>query len=149
MASFISANDEAWFSESATQWFDTFKRLITIHKEPIKKIKNNTNTQLFGYGQQGQTTSQQVEYIPRSQDFYAVIKYNNNQDLNLLTDIQSYVASQNYATMIINHTARDYILKEKTEKIVFDGKSFNVISNGTLKYYFSIEYYEFIVQEIT
>jgi hypothetical protein len=149
MASFISANDEAWFSEAATTWFDTFKRLITIHKEPIKKIKNNTATQLFGYGQQGQTTSQQVEYIPRSQDFYAVIKYNNNQDLNLLTDIQSYVSSQNYATMIINHTARDYILKEKTEKIVFDGKSFNVISNGTLKYYFSIEYYEFIVQEIT
>ena len=149
MASFISANDEAWFSEAATTWFDTFKRQITIHKEPIKKIKNNTDTQLFGYGQQGQTSSQQVEYIPRSQDFYAVIKYNNNQDLNLLTDIQSYVASQNYATMIINHTARDYILKEKTEKIVFDGKSFNVISNGTLKYYFSIEYYEFIVQEIT
>jgi hypothetical protein len=149
MASFISANDEAWFSESATQWFDTFKRLITVHKEPIKKIKNNTNTQLFGYGQQGQTTSQQVEYIPRSQDFYAVIKYANNQDLNLLVDIQSYVTSQNYATIIVDFTTRDYIAKEKTEKIAFDGKSFNVISNGTLKYYFTKQYYEYLVKEIT
>jgi hypothetical protein len=149
MASFISANDEAWFSEAATTWFDTFKRLITIHKEPIKKIKNNTTTQLFGYGQQGQTTSQQVEYIPRNQDFYAVIKYNNNQDLNLLTDIQSYVSSQNYVTMIVDSTTKDYISKEKTEKIAFDGKAFNVISHATLKYYFSIQYYEFILQEIT
>jgi hypothetical protein len=149
MASFISANDEAWFSESATQWFDTFKRLITVHKEPIKKIKNNTNTQLFGYGQNGQATSQQIEYIPRSQDFYAVVKYNNNQDLNLIADINAYVASQNYVTMIVDSTAKDYITKEKTEKIAFDGKSFNVISNGTVKYYFTKQYYEFIIKEIT
>ena len=149
MASFISPNDEAWFSQAATQWFDTFKRIITVHKEPIKKIKNNTNTQLFGYGQQGQSNSQQIEYVPRSQDFYAVIKYNNNQDLNLLTDIQAYVASQNYATMIVESTTKDYIVKEKTEKIIIDNKSFNVISNGTLKYYFSKQYYEFILQEIT
>jgi len=149
MASFISANDEAWFSEAATQWFDTFKRLITVHKEPIKKIKNNIDTQLFGYGQQGQANSQQVEYIPRSQDFYAVVKYGNNQDLNLLPDINSYVTAQNYATMIVDSTARDYIAKEKTEKIAFDNKSFNVISNGTLKYYFTKQYYEYIVKEIT
>ena len=149
MASFISPNDEAWFSQAATQWFDTFKRIITVHKEPIKKIKNNTNTQLFGYGQQGQSNSKQIEYVPRSQDFYAVIKYNNNQDLNLLTDIQAYVASQNYATMIVESTTKDYIVKEKTEKIIIDNKSFNVISNGTLKYYFSKQYYEFILQEIT
>jgi hypothetical protein len=149
MASFISANDEAWFSEAATSWFDTFKRLITVHKEPIKKIKNNITTQLVGYGQNGQTNSQQIEYIPRSQDFYGVIKYNNNQDLNLIADINAYVASQNYVTMIVDSTARDYIVKEKTEKIVFDGKSFNVISNGTLKYYFTKQYYEFIIKEIT
>jgi len=149
MASFISANDEAWFSEAATEWFDTFKRIITVHKEPIKKIKNNIDTQLFGYGQNGQSTSQQIEYIPRSQDFYAVVKYNNNQDLNLIADINAYVASQNYVTMIVDSTARDYIVKEKTEKIVFDGKSFNVISNGTVKYYFTKQYYEFIIKEIT
>ena len=148
MASFLSENDKAWFSDAATQWFDSFKRIITIHKEPIKKIKNNTNTQLFGYGP-GQAKTEQIEYIPRSQDFYAVVKYNNNQDLNLLLDIQSYVASQNFVTLIVNSEARDYIAKEKTEKIVFDGKSFNVISNGTLKYYFTKEYYEFIVKEIT
>lgn len=149
MASFISANDEAWFSEMATQWFDTFKRQITIHKEPIKKIINNIDTQLFGYGQQGQTNSQQIEYIPRSENFNAVVKYGNNQDLNLLPDINSYVAAQNYVTMIVDYTARDYITKEKTEKIVFDEKSFNVISNGTVKYFFSKEYYEFILKEIT
>lgn len=149
MSSFISAGDEAWFSEMATQWFDTFKRQITIHKEPIKKIINNIDTQLFGYGQQGQTNSQQIEYIPRSENFNAVVKYGNNQDLNLLPDINSYVTAQNYVTMIVDYTARDYIIKEKTEKIVFDGKSFNVISNGTVKYFFSKEYYEFILKEVT
>ena len=87
--------------------------------------------------------------IPRSENFYAVINYGNNQDLNLLPDINSYVAAQNYVTMIVDSTARDYITKEKTEKIAFDGKSFNVISNGTLKYYFTKQYYEFIINEIT
>jgi Fe-S cluster assembly iron-binding protein IscA len=51
--------------------------------------------------------------------------------------------------MIVDSAAKDYIAKEKTEKIVFDGKSFNVISSGTVKYFFTKQYYEFIIKEIT
>jgi len=149
MGDFLSSGDKQWFAESATLWFDTFKRLITIHKEPLQTIKSTSSTQLFGYGQNGQTTSQQIEYTPRSQNFYAVIKYNNNQDLNLITDINAYVTSQNYVTIIVDSSAKDYINKDKTEKIAFDEKSFNVISKGTMKYYFSTQYYEYILQEIT
>lgn len=149
MASFLSANDESWFAGAADTWFDTFKRTITVHKEPIKTIKNNITTQLFGYGQNGQTTSQQIEYTPRSQTFEAVIKYKNNQDLDLLPDIKAYVKESNYVIIIVKSAARDYITKEKTEKIEFDSKSFNMISAGTLRYYFSTTYYEFVLQEIT
>lgn len=149
MADFLSSTDKKWFADSATAWFDTFKRQITIHKEPIKTIKNNINTQLVGYGQNGQTKSEQIQYTPRNQNFYAVIKYNNNQDLNLISDINAYVTSQNYTSIIVDSNARNYINKDKTEKITFDDKSFNVISKGTTKYYFLIEYYEYVLQEIT
>lgn len=149
MASFLSAADETWFANTADTWFDTFKRSIIVHKEPLKTIKNNTTTQLFGYGQNGQATSQQIEYTPRSQTFEAVIKYKNNQDLELLPDIKAYVKESNYVVIIVKSDARDYITKEKTEKIEFDNKSFNMVSAGTLKYYFSTTYYEFILQEIT
>lgn len=149
MASFLSSADEGWFADAADTWFDTFKRTIIVHKEPLKTIKNNINTQLFGYGQNGQTTSQQIEYTPRSQTFEAVIKYKNNQDLDLIPDIKVYVKESNYATIIVKSEARDYITKEKTEKIEFDNKSFNMVSAGTLRYYFSTTYYEFVLQEIT
>lgn len=149
MPSFLSAAEESWFVGMADTWFDTFKRTITVHKEPIKTIKNNTTPQLFGYGQNGQTTSQQIEYTPRSQTFEAVIKYKNDQDLDLLSDIKVYVKEGNFAVVIVKSDARDYITKEKTEKIVFDNKSFNMVSGGTLKYYFSTIYYEFVLQEIT
>jgi len=149
MASFLSTSDTNWFSGAAVTWFDTFKRPIVIHKEPIKVIKNNTTPQLFGYGQNGQTTSQQITYTPRSQTFDAVIKYKSAQELELLGDIKAYSPDQNLVTIIVDTDAKDYIMKEKTEKIVFDGRSFNTISNASLKYFFSYQYYEFTLREIT
>lgn len=149
MASFLSSADESWFAGAADTWFDTFKRSIVIHKEPLQTIKTTTSTQLFGYGQNGQTTTQEIEYTPRSQSFEAVIKYKSNQELELLGDIKAYAPDNNLVTIIVKTAARDYISKDKTEKIVLDGRSFNPISNGTLKYYFSTTYYEFTLQEIT
>lgn len=149
MASFLSASEEAWYAAQADTWFDTFKRPIVVHKEPVKTIKNNTTSQLFGYGQNGQTTSQEIEYTPRNQSFDAVIKYGSNQDLDIVGDIKAYVTSQNLVTIIVKPNTRDYINRDKTEKIVFDSKSYNTVSNGTLKSFFSAIYYEFILQEIT
>lgn len=149
MSSFLSASEEAWYAAQANTWFDTFKRQITVHKEPLKTIKNNTSPQLFGYSQNGQTTNQEIEYTPRSQSFYAVIKYGSDQDLDLLGDIKAYVTSQNLVSVIVDTSTRNYINKDKTEKIVFDEKSYNTISNGKLKSFFSAIYYEFILQEIT
>lgn len=149
MASFLSATEESWYADQADTWFDTFKRTIVVHKEPLQTIKTSTTPQLFGYGQAGQTTSQQIEYTPRSQSFEAVIKYGSNQDLDLAGDIKAYVTSQNFVSIIVKPTTRDYLNKDKTEKIVFDGKSFNTISNGTTKSFFSVIYYEFVLQEIT
>lgn len=149
MASFLSASEENWFAEQADIWFDTFKRNIVVHKEPIKNIKITNSNQLFGYGQAGQANSQQIEYTPRSQSFDAVIKYGSNQDLDIVGDIKAYVTSQNLVSIIVKPNAKEYINKDKTEKIVFDSKSYNTISNGALKSFFSAIYYEYILQEIT
>ena len=34
--SFIGAGDQTWYEDAADTWFETFKKSITVNKEPIK-----------------------------------------------------------------------------------------------------------------
>ena len=82
MASLISAEEINNFHQAINDHFDTFKRLITVHKTPVKRIIISTaNPQIVGY--QTDSVEEQIEYVSQSENFYAIVKYedSNNQDL--------------------------------------------------------------------
>ena len=145
MASFLSAGDIAAFHNDINTHFDTFKRLITIHKTPVKRIIISTsNPQMIGY--QTDSVEEQIEYVPESQDFYAIIKYENSITPDLIEQIQ--IKTNNPVVSIkVKSDARDYILNGNTEKITFDDKSFNVISTDIVKSYQGLKYYLFYLEE--
>jgi hypothetical protein len=72
--SFLTSSDQSWYEEAIDTWFETFKKSIVVHKEPIKNIVQNTMNQMLGYQEDSNLVD--YTYTPRSQAFDAVIKYN-------------------------------------------------------------------------
>ena len=145
MASFLSAGDIAGFHKDVNTHFDTFKRLLTVHKTPVKKISVSVeNPQVLGY--ETNSVEQQFEYEPRNSDFYAIISYETEKRPDLVEQIQ--IKTHNPLVSIkVQKETRDYILNGKTEKITFDDKSFNVVSTDIVKNYQGLKYYLFYLEE--
>jgi len=126
--------------------FDTFARDIVIHKQPQKNISQSIHNSMHGYGES--SIEENIEYIPESKIFKAKIKYNNDQELEKIKDLNNFI-SKGIVKIKVRQDARDYILNgTKTERIEFDGKSFNIISDEAVKKFFNTTYYIFYLEVV-
>lgn len=145
-SSFLSANDQTWYENAIDTWFETFKKSIIVHKEPIKNIVQSTTNQMLGYDENSNIID--YTYTPRSQSFYAVIKYNPTDNLTIDKEINVKLTDQP-VMIYVQNDARKYIDTDKTEKITFDGKDFNVYSSSIAKHYQNKTYYVYYLKETT
>lgn len=142
--SFLNSSDQSWFEEAIDTWFETFKKSIVVHKQPIKNIIQNTTNQMLGYEEASNIID--YTYTPRSQSFYAVIKYNPTD--NLIEDKEIKINVTDQPVMIyVKDDARKYIDTDATEKITFDGKDFNIFSTSIAKHYQNKTYYVYYLKE--
>ena len=133
MASLILSSELAAYKQAINDHFDTFKRSITVHKEPIKNILQNTTNQLLGYQEDSNIVD--YTYTPRNQTFDAIINYNLSKE-NLQIDEEIKLKFPNQIVEIkVKENAKNYINQDVTEKITFDDKTFNLISTDIVKNY--------------
>ena len=123
--SFLSASDQSWYENAVDTWFETFKKQIVVHKEPIKNIIQNTTNQLLGYEENSNIVD--YTYTPRNETFDAVIKYNPTDNLEENPEIKIKFIDQ-LVQIYVKQDARDYISTDRTEKITLDNKIFNISS---------------------
>ena len=144
MASLILSSEIAAYQQAVNDHFDTFKRQITIHKEPIKTI-STSNSPHFGYEED--SNIEKVIYTPRSSTFFAIIKYFSYKEAQSVPEIKSTTADQ-FVEIKVKEDARNYIISDVTEKITFDNKSFNLIDSEIVKNYQGLIYYGYYLKEI-
>lgn len=85
-------------------------------------------------------------YTPRYQSFNAVVKYNPTDNLTENDEIKIKFINQTIE-IYVKQDAKNYIDKDKTEKITFDDKIFNVFSTSIVKTYGDISYYMYYLKE--
>lgn len=145
MASLILSSELAAYKQAINDHFDTFKRSITVHKEPIKNILQNTTNQLLGYQEDSNIVD--YTYTPRNQTFDAIINYNLSKE-NLQIDDEIKLKFPNQIVEIkVKENAKNYINQDITEKITFDDKTFNLISTDIVKNYQGLIYYVYYLNE--
>lgn len=142
--SFLSAGDQTWYEEAADTWFETFKKSITVNKEPIKNIVQNTTNQMLGYDENSNIVD--YTYTPRNQTFDAVIKYTVNENLQENPEIKLKFPDQQ-VEIYVKPDCANYINTDRTENITFDGKTFNIYSTSIVKHYQRNTYYVYFLKE--
>ena len=146
MADLISNSERAALGSMFNDIFDTFKRYIVIHKEPKKIIKQISTSQIFGYGDYSEAVN--YTYVPVSGVYPAIIKYTDKQTANFVEEINSQI-SIGTASIKVQRDCRDFISEGKTEKIEFDGKAFNVISDDAVKSFLNASEFYLFQLEVT
>ena len=142
--SFISAGDQTWYEDAADTWFETFKKSITVNKEPIKNIVQNTTNQMLGYDENSNIID--YTYTPRNQTFDAVIKYSVSENLQENPDIKLKFPDEQ-VEIYVKADCANYINTDRTENITFDDKTFNVYSTSIVKHYQNNTFYVYFLKE--
>ena len=145
MANLLSDTDKAYFTGVLGDLFDTFQRSIVVHKEPVKTISNiNTSNTYAGYGDT--PNLENIEYVPKSQTFQAMISYMDRAQSSLDTEINISVPKNAAVRIKVKQDCRDYIKTGRTERVEIDGKSFNVIGDESIKYNFGYSLYVYYLE---
>ena len=137
---------DASFTGILADHFDTFKRSIIIYKEPKKiiNISASNNNVLAGYGES--SDAENISFVAVSGTFPALINYQGKQDLPYISEVNSS-ASKGVIKMKVEQDARDYIKDGKTERVIVDGSSFNIISDDKLQNYLGLQYYVYFLEK--
>jgi hypothetical protein len=145
MPSLITAAEISQYHTAINDHFDTFKREITVHKEPIKDIVQTTTNQMLGYQEDSNIVD--YTYTSRNQNFYAIVKYNiRGENLPIDSELKLRFADQ-FVEIKVKEDAKNYIDQDRTEKITFDNKAFNVVSSAIVKNYLGLSYYVYYLKE--
>jgi hypothetical protein len=145
MPSLISNSEKEGLQVIFGDIFDTFKREITVHKEPQKVIESIDVNHIFGYGEPSQ--QENVTYIPRSKSFYATIAYKMSAgDTAYIQDISSFIPGDLVKIKVESET-KDYIMHGgKTEYIEFDNKKFNLVTDDIESNFLGVCFHMFFLR---
>jgi hypothetical protein len=145
MASLIPTSSKTDFTTALNNHFDTFKETITVYKEPRKVISNTSKNIYAGYGAQKEI----ITYQTVSSDFEALVNFRDRQSMEFLPDIKIQDIRGDVRIKVAE-TCKDYIKGNgKTESIVVQGKSYNVITDDGAREYLGVFYYVFHLEATT
>jgi len=145
MASLLSSLEISGITGIFEDIFDTFKRTIVIHKEPVKTISQINTENLFGYGDSSNTVN--YTYAPQSGSYFAKISYvEKSSEDPYVRDLGTRIDS-NIVRIKVKNDVRNYIQKGKTEKITFDDKTFQIAGNEIVKNFLGSEFYIYYLKE--
>jgi hypothetical protein len=145
MASLVTQNEIDIFTGDFENLFDTFKRPITVFKKPKKVVSaSNVNDQniYFGYDSQNVEPDVVESYEPVSGVFEVMIRYKDNQQSDPLEELNTN-SFEGDVRIKVQEDCRNYIKNGKTENIQFDNKTFNVVGDDAVKYFFGYKLYVF------
>jgi len=146
MADLLSNTDKTSFQNSVLDLFDTFGRVITVHKEPQKKVTSSNPAGAVLPGYKNTSNVENIEYVPVSASFTAMVRYQDKQGVELEGEAGIGIPVGK-VSIKVKSDARDYIDNGRTQKVEIDGKSFRVASNASIKDHFGLKLYVYHLEE--
>ena len=145
MASLLSSVEISGITGIFEDIFDTFKRNIVVHKEPVKVISTPASGVLYGYGDE--SNQENYTYTPRSGTYEAKVSYvERRSDDPYVRELTSRIEND-LVRIKVKETAKNYIADGRTEKITFDNKTFKIAGNEIVKNFLGSEFFIYYLEE--
>ena len=143
MASLITSEEKAILTGTFQDVFDTFKREILIYKEPKETISDISESLIFGYDEFSNSTN--YTYQPVSGSFHGTVRYNDLQEEDFQPTMNMDI-SKGVVRIKVQKEAKDFIEEGKTNRIEFDDKTFDIISDVAVKRFLDSEFFVYYLQ---
>jgi hypothetical protein len=144
MASLLTATQKANFEQGISNLFDTFKQDIVVYKEPKVVITDITKPRVFGYNEDSDI--QNINYIPVTGVFSAIVKYKRDQKEERLGDTANLI-DYGQVDIKVKSDANDFIQNNgSTINISINDLMFKIVSSQSVRRYISSEYYHYILE---
>lgn len=144
MASLLNDDQKAVFTAALDTLFDTFKQDIIIYKEAKIQITNINQPRLFGYDEEVDISN--INYIPITGTFSAMVNFTQKQELKHLREVNSFL-EQGEASIKVKSDARDFIENDgKTINISINDTMFKIASSESLRRFISPNYFIYYLE---
>jgi hypothetical protein len=146
MASLISATEKSGLASTFGDIFDTFKREIIVHKEPIKTVTDLDLDMFYGYDVPYDNPNN-FTYTAVTGAYYATIRYADHQLEDLEPELNTAVP-QGLVRIKLEAGGMNFIESGKTEKITFDNRTFNIVSDRSVKKFLDSTFYVYHLEQV-
>jgi hypothetical protein len=141
MPSLISETEKAVLTGIFGDIFDTFQRTIVVYKEPIKtQVSVLPANLVYGFGES--QTEDAFTYTEVTGVFPAVIRYGGLQETTQNSDTNAMIA-EGEVSIKVRKDCRDFINGGKTEKFIFDDRTFFLDSEEKKQTFLNSEFFIF------
>jgi len=144
MASLLTSGQKASFEQGIANLFDTFKQNIVVYKEPKVVVTDINKPRIFGYNENSDI--QNINYIPVTGVFPAIVKYSRDQKEERLGDTANLIP-YGQVDIKVKSDANDFIQNNgATINISINDLMFKIVSSQSVRRYISSEYFHYILE---
>jgi len=147
MASLISTSERTGITAAFNDIFDTFKRQIVVYKEPIKVLADLNSDMFFGYDLPFEAKPANYSYQIVSGSYYAMVRYADDMSSEDTHELNSSIP-EGQVRVKVQVDAFNFIESGKTEKIMFDDKNYNLVSESSVAKFLDSTFYVYHLREI-
>ena len=151
MSSLVSTAEISSFTGDYKNLFDTFRREFVVVKEPRRQVLSadvNADFLYYGYQSVSQKPATLEKYDIVSGIYYGMIKYGASaNNYSRLQELKNTVP-EGQVRLKVEEDAKNFIVNDKTERVLVDGLSFKVMGSFVVKYFFGVKLYVFDLEEM-
>lgn len=147
---FISSTDVTTAMSGVEEQFNFYSRPITIYKQAVQNIVSQPTNVLYGYEPDAQSTNSEITYTSVSSIVSGLVIYpfkNRNSSNQGYID-NKIVLDPNKTYVKLKVQGKNYLMNgDRTEKLEFDGQTWNLDSQGyQVQTFHTLNYYYFDVK---
>ena len=146
MASLLTSAQKAIFKSALDDLFDTFKQDVVVYKEAQIQLVNINQSRMYGYNERVDISN--INYIPVTGVFPALVNFNKKQNQDRLEDVGNYM-SKGEISIKIKPDAHDFISNNgATINIEVADKMFKIVSSSSDRRYITPDYYTYYLERV-